>query len=180
MLARYPRALCAIALVTLAFASWLTAAVGADRALKETQLSPRLGLPGQGLSYPQCSPQHQKFLKLQIEGLRRLKELARVEGNKLCAAIETVDQRAIERLIDPKALRQFLTEQQRELLDALGIDLAKIDVAKLMRLLGLDPSRIDLQQIKEQCRQSQGGLERFASDQLARLASEMLRCDNWI
>jgi hypothetical protein len=179
-MARHPRALCMIALVTLTFASPLTPAVGADRALQGRQLSPPFDLPRQSISYPQCSPQYQKFLKLQIEGLRRLKELARTEGNKLCSAIEAVDQRALERLIDPKTLRRFLTERQRELLDALGIDLAKVDVARLMRLLGLDAAGIDLQQIKEQCRQSQGGVDRFASDQLARLASEVLRCDDWI
>jgi len=179
-MARYPRALCVIALGTLTLLAALAPVVGADRALQGAQLSPPFGLPRQGLSYPHCSPQYQKLLKLQIEGLRRLKELARVEGNKLCSAIEAVDQRAVERLIDPKTLRRFLTEQQRELLDALGIDLAKVDVAKLMRLLGLDASGIDLQQIKEQCRQSQGGLDRFASDQLARLASEILRCTDWI
>jgi hypothetical protein len=127
-----------------------------------------------------CAPRTQETLRLEIEALRRLRQLARREGDRLCTRIEAADQRDIERLIDPNSLQSLLSEHQRELLDALGIDLARVDVGKLMRLLGIDPPRLDLQALKQQCRASQGGIERFTSDELERLELEVARCDGRI
>ena len=134
--------------------------------------------PGPILPGNQCSPQYQKLLRLQIEGLKRLKALTRSEGERLCATIEGADQLGIDKLIDPKSLQQLLRPEQREILEALGVDLSKVDVAKLFRLLGVDLSKIDLRQVKEQCRQSQGTLERFATAELGRIENEILRCDD--
>jgi hypothetical protein len=129
-------------------------------------------LPGQ------CSPHYQRLLRRQIEALNRLKRLARTEGERLCAALEAADQRPIAKLLDPKSLEPLLTQRQREVLLALGIDLAKVDVAKLMRLLGVDPRPLDLQRLREQCRRSQDGLDRFASEELAKLEPGFMRCDD--
>ena len=131
-------------------------------------------LPGQ------CSPRDQHLLRLQIEALKRLKRLAGNEGERLCAALEAADQRPIAKLLDPKSLEPLLTQDQREVLLALGIDLAKVDVAKLMRLLGVDLRPLDLRRLREQCRRSQDGLDRFASEELARLEPEFTRCDDRI
>jgi hypothetical protein len=128
----------------------------------------------------QCSPHYQHLLRLQIEALKRLKRLAGNEGERLCVALEAADQRPIAGLLDPKSLEPLLTQRQREVLLALGIDLAKVDVAKLMRLLGVDPRPLDLRRLREQCRQSQDGLGRFASEELARLEPEFMRCDDRI
>jgi hypothetical protein len=127
-----------------------------------------------------CATHTQETLRLEIEALRRLHQLARREGDRLCTRIEAADQLDIERLIDPNSLQSLLSEHQRELLDALGIDLTRVDVAKVMRLLGFDPPRLDLQALKQQCRASQGGIERFASDEVERLELELARCDGRI
>jgi hypothetical protein len=126
----------------------------------------------------QCSPRHQHLLQAQIEALKRLKRLAGNEGERVCAALDAADQRPIARLLDPKSLEPLLTPRQREVLHALGIDLAKVDAAKLMRLLGVDPQPLDLRRLREQCRRSRDGLDRFASEELARLELEALRCDD--
>jgi hypothetical protein len=131
-----------------------------------------------GAIFPgQCSAHDQKHVQLQIEALKRLRDLTRNEGEKLCAAIDAADRLPIDRLLDPKALQPLLTPHQRDVLLALGIDLAKVDVAKLLRLLGVDPHPLDLRQLRDHCRRSQDGLERFASDELARLEAEIMRCD---
>ena len=131
-------------------------------------------LPGQR----NCSTSYLRFLKLQAEGMRQLQRLSRSDGEKLCSALENADTAGIDKLIDPKALEPLLTPDQRDFLGALGIDLGKVNVPKLMQRLGIDLSRIDLRQISQQCRQHQGDLERFASSELARLENEMLRCDD--
>jgi hypothetical protein len=136
--------------------------------------TPREILPGR------CSAQDQRILKLEIEALQRLRRLARGEGEKLCEGIEAVDQLDVHALIDPRSLEQRLTPRQRELLQSLGVDLAKVDVEKFMRLLGIDPPRLDLRRLKQQCRQSQGGIDRFATDELGRLEQEILRCDEHV
>jgi hypothetical protein len=154
-----PKTLCVIAI-----------AVGAA-----WQGPPLLGAGGEHapmLAAAQCSPQYQRLLQLQIQMLKRIQKLARSEGERLCVAVEAADQP--DRLIDPKALSKLLTQDERELLDALGIDVSRVNIGKLMRLLGID---LDLRELKHQCRQAQGGLERFASDELGRLASEVLRCE---
>jgi hypothetical protein len=133
------------------------------------QLPPPLG---------QCSPQQQSFLKLQIEGFKQLQRLTRREGEALCATLEEADQLGVDKLIDPKRLEPLLTPQQRELLEAFGLDLSKVNVAKIMRQLGIDLSRIDLRQLKQQCRTSKSELERFATNELSRLENETLRCDD--
>ena len=117
---------------------------------------------------------------MEIEALRRLQQLARREGDRLCAGLEAADGRDLERLIDPNSLQSLLSDHQRKLLDALGIDLARVDVGKVMRLLGIDPPRLDLQALKQQCRRSQDGIERFASEELGRLEQEVARCDGRI
>jgi len=139
-------------------------------------LPPPLGapLPGQR----NCSPSYQRLLKLQAEGMRQLQRLSRGDGEKLCSALEKADVTGIDKLIDPKALEPLLTPDQRDFLGALGIDLGKVNIAKLMERLGIDLSRIDLRQITQQCRQHQGDLERFGASELARLQNEMLLCDD--
>ena len=49
-----------------------------------------------------------------------------------------------------------------------------------MRELGIDPAQIDLRQLKQQCRQSQGDIDRFATSEIRRLEDEILRCDDRI
>jgi len=142
------------------------------------QLPPPLGAPGPVIPGRQCSPQQQSFLKLQIEGFKQLQRLTRREGEALCATLEEADQLGVDKLIDPKRLEPLLTPQQRELLEAFGLDLSKVNVAKIMRQLGIDLSRIDLRQLKQQCRTSKSELERFATNELSRLENETLRCDD--
>ena len=147
------------------------------RGLEPAQLLPPpfgAPLPGQR----NCSASYQRLLKLQADGMRQLLRLSRGDGEKLCSALENTDVKGIDKLIDPKALEPLLTPDQRDFLGALGIDLGKVNVAKLMERLGIDLSRIDLRQITQQCRQHQGDLERFATSELARLEIEMLRCDD--
>ena len=155
------------------------ALAGPDR--QGSNLRPAQTAPAPNAARPmfgQCSPHYQHLLQLQIEALRRLKQLAGNEGERLCAALEAADQRSIAALLDPKSLEPLLTRRQREVLLALGVDLAKVDVAKLMRLLGVDPQPLDLRRLREQCRRSQDGVDRFASEELARLEPEILRCDD--
>ena len=133
-------------------------------------------LPGQR----NCAAPYQRLLKLQAEGMRQLLRLSHGDGEKLCSALENADVTGIDKLIDPKALEPLLTPDQRDFLGALGIDLGKVNVPKLIERLGIDLSRIDLRQITQQCRQHQGDLERFATSELARLENEMLRCDDRI
>jgi hypothetical protein len=143
------------------------------------QLPPPFGQPGPIVPGPQrCSPQYQRLLKLQAEGMRQLQRLSRGEGEKLCATLEGADLQGVDKFLDPKALEPLLTPDQRDLLGALGIDLGKVNVAKLMQRLGIDLSRVDLRQLTQQCRQSQGGLDRFAASELARVENEIIRCDD--
>ena len=93
---------------------------------------------------------------------------------------ESADTLGVDKLVDPKALQRFLTPEQRELVEAFGVDLSKVNVARIMRLLGVDLSKVDLRQFKHQCRQSQGEIDRFASNELGRLESEMIRCDDHV
>ena len=164
-----------------AFAAVLATTSGAapmrTRDIAEAQLlPPPFGAPLPG---PQsCSAHYQRILKLQAEGMRQLRRLSRRDGEKLCSTLESADLNGIDRLIDPKALEPLLTPDQRDLLGALGIDLGKVNVPKLMQRLGIDLSRIDLRQITQQCRQYQGDLERFVASELARLEEELLRCDD--
>ena len=146
--------------------------------VQHTQLPPPFGRPGPLVPGLQsCSPQYQRLLKLQAEGMRQLQRLSRGEGDKLCSTLESADAQGVDKLIDPKALEPLLTPDQRDLLGALGIDLGKVNVAKLMQRLGIDLSRVDLRQLTQQCRQSQGGLDRFAASELARVENEIIRCD---
>ena len=115
-----------------------------------------------------------------MQGMRQLQLLSRAQGEQLCSTLEGADELGVDKLVDPKALQRFLTPEQRELLEAFGLDLAKVDVAKIMRLLGVDLSRIDLRQLKHQCRQGQGELDRYATNELGRLESEIVRCDDRI
>ena len=149
--------------------------------VEPAQLPPPFGAPGPIVPGIQsCSPQYQRLLKLQIEGLRQLRRLSRSEGETLCTALESADTLGVDKLIDPKALQRFLTPEQRELAEAFGVDLSKVNVARIMRLLGVDMSQIDLRQLKHQCRQSQGEMDRFAANELARLEKDMTRCDDRI
>jgi hypothetical protein len=141
------------------------------------QLPPPFGAPGPITPGPQrCTPQYQGLLKLQMQGMRQLQLLSRAQGEQLCSAIEDADTLGVDKFVDPRGLQRFLTPEQREALEAFGIDLAKVDVAKIMRLLGVDLSRIDLPRIKHQCRQGQGELDRYATNELGRLRRDR-RCD---
>ena len=146
-----------------------------------TQLPPPFGAPEPIFPPPpSCSPQYQRLMKLQIDGMRRLQSLSRSEGDMLCATLETTDQLGVDKLIDPKLLQRFLTPDQKDLLESLGVDLSKVNVGKIMRRLGIDLSQIDLRQLTHQCRQSQGELDRFATSELGRLEKEIMRCDDRI
>ena len=174
MRCRYLGALGAFAAV---LATTSSAAPTQTRDIAEAQLlPPPFGAPLPGPR--SCSEHYQRILKLQAEAMRQLQRLSRGDGEKLCSALENADLNGIDKLIDPKALEPLLTPDQRDLLGALGIDLGKVNVPKLMQRLGIDLSRIDLRQITQQCRQHQGDLERFATSELARLENEMLRCDD--
>jgi hypothetical protein len=127
---------------------------------------------------PQCSAQERRMLQLEIKALQRLRQLARGDGDKLCAGIEAADRIDVAKLIDPKSLDALLSDHQRDLLRALGVDIAKIDVAQLMRLLGIDSPRLDLRVLQQQCRQTQGGIERFAREQLGELEQAIARCED--
>jgi hypothetical protein len=169
----------ASALWVIAILLPIAAVAGPDR--QRSDLRPAQWPPprnGAGPTFDQCSPHHQHLVQLKIEALKRLKRLAGNEGERLCAALEAADQRPIASLLDPKSLEPLLTRRQREALLALGVDLGKVDVAKLMRLLGIDPQPLDLRQLREQCRRSQDGLDRFASEEIGRLEPEILRCDD--
>ena len=124
-----------------------------------------------------CAPQYQKLLKLQADAMRQLQRLSRGEGDKLCSTLESADLQGVDKLIDPKSLEKLLSPDQRDLLDAFGIDLGKVNVAKIMRRLGIDPAQLDLRQIKQQCRQGQDGIDRFAASELERVEKEIIRCD---
>lgn len=141
------------------------------------QLPPPFAAPG---PMQKCTPQYQSLLKLQMQGMRQLQLLSRAQGEQLCSAIEDADTLGVDKFVDPKGLQRLLTPEQREALEAFGIDLAKVDVAKIMRLLGVDLSRIDLRKIKHQCRQGQGELDRYATSEIGRLESEIVRCDDRI
>jgi len=147
--------------------------------VQRTQLPPPFSgrpiLPGQ-----KCAPDYQKILKLQLEAYKALQRLTRRDGEKLCASLEGADELGIQKFLDPKAIQPLLTPQQRELLGAFGVDLSKVDVAKIMHLLGIDLSQIDLRQLKEQCRVSQGEIDRFASQELNRVEEQLFRCDDRI
>lgn len=145
------------------------------------QLPPPFGAPGPVIpGLQRCTPQYQSLLKLQMEGMRQLQRLTRAQGEQICSAIEDAETLGVDKFVDPSALQRLLTPEQREALQAFGIDLAKVDVAKIMRLLGVDLSRIDLRRIKHQCRQGQGELDRYATSELGRLESEIFRCDDRI
>jgi hypothetical protein len=148
--------------------------------LERAQLPPPFGAPGPIPGLRSCSPQHQRLLKLQLEGMRQLQRLSRSQGETLCASIDGAAELGVDKFLEPKALRRFLTPEQRDALGAFGIDLDKVDVAKIMRLLGVDLSRVDLRQLRNQCRQGQGELERFASSEIGRLENELTRCDERI
>ncbi len=145
------------------------------------QLPPPPGVPRRGAPGAQsCSPQYQRLLKLQIEGIRQLQRLSRGGGETLCSTIESADLLGVDKLVDPKMLQRLLTPEQRELMDSFGFDLSKVNVAKIMRMLGIDPSQIDLRQFRHQCRQSQGDIDRFATSEIRRLEDEIFRCDDRI
>jgi hypothetical protein len=167
----------AILLPTAASTGTLTQIQGK---LELSKLPPPFGVSGPIIPGRQCSPQYQSLLKLQIEAFKRLQRLSRREGEALCATLEGANQLGVDKLIDPKALEPLLTQRQRELLDALGMDLSKVNVAKVMRLLGVDLSRIDLRQLKQQCRASRGELDRFATSELERVEAEIFRCGDWV
>jgi hypothetical protein len=142
----------------------------------QAQVPSRFGrppLPGQ-----QCAPEYQKILKLELEAYWALQRLSRGGGEKLCASLESADELGVQKFLDPKAIEPLLTPQQRELLGAFGLDLSKVDIAKALRLLGVDLSQIDMRRLKQQCRESQGELDRFASRELSRVEGALLRCDD--
>jgi hypothetical protein len=155
-----------------------TAALSGAGFLQRTQLPPPFGAPPSTVPGKQCAPEYQKILKLQKDAFSALQKLSRRDGETLCASLENAEQLGVSKFLDPKAIEPLLTPQQRELLGAFGIDLSKVDVAKAMRLLGVDLSQIDLRQLKQQCRQSQGELDRFATRELNRVEEQLFRCDD--
>ena len=154
-----------------------TGASSGDVRVQQTQLPPPFGAPPP-IPGKQCAPETQKILKLQRDAFKTLQRLSRRDGEKLCASLEDADQLGVQKFLDPKAIEPLLTPQQRELLGAFGIDLSKVDVAKIMRLLGVDLSQIDVRQLKQQCRESQGELDRFATRELNRVEEQLFRCDD--
>jgi hypothetical protein len=184
MRSRYPGTLGAVAagIFAAGIATTVPIPISSAQATRTHAVEPAQLLPpplGAPLPGPRnCSSAYQRLLKLQAEGMRQLLRLSRGDGEKLCSALENADTTGIDKLIDPKALEPLLTPDQRDVLGALGIELGKVNVPKLMQRLGIDLSRIDLRQITQQCRQHQGDLERFATGELERLENEMLRCDD--
>ena len=154
-----------------------TAASSIETQVQRTQLPPPFGAPRPIIPGNQCAPESQKILKLQLGAFKALQRLTRRDCEMLCASLESAEQLGVQKILDPRAMEPLLTPQQRELLGAFGIELSKVDVAKIMRLLGVDLSQIDLRQLKQQCRSSQGELERFATSELNRVESELSRCD---
>ncbi len=153
----------------------------AQPSAEPAQLPPPFGAPGPIFpAPPSCSPQFQRLLKLQLDGMRRLQSLSRSEGNMLCSTLESTDQLGVGKLIDPKLLQQWLTPDQKDLLESFGVDLSKVNVGKIMRRLGIDLSQIDLRQLTHQCRQSQGEIDRFATSEVGRLEREIMLCDDRI
>jgi hypothetical protein len=132
MKSRYLGALGGIA-VLLATASF--AGSGPTPRIEGAQLPPPFGAPRPIIPGQSCSPQYQRLLKLQAEGMRQLQRLSRSEGEKLCATLESTDLHGVDKLLDPKALEPLLTPDQRDLLGAFGIDLSKVDMAKIMQRL---------------------------------------------
>ena len=154
-----------------------TVASSGEMQMQRTQLPPPFGAQRPIIPGNQCAPESQKILKLQLEAFKALQRFTRRDGEMLCASLESAEQLGVQKFLDPKAIEPLLTPQQRELLGAFGIDLSKVDVAKIMRQLGVDISQIDLRQLKQQCRTSQGQLERFATSELNRVESELSSCD---
>jgi hypothetical protein len=150
----------------------------AEQRAESAQLPSPFGAPDPIIPGRQCSSQYQSLLKLQMEAFKQLQRLAQREGQSLCATLERADLLGIDKFIDPKFLEPLLTPQQRELLQALGVDLSKVNVARIMRLLGVDLPQIDLRQLKQQCQTSKSELDRFATNELDRLQSEISRCDD--
>jgi hypothetical protein len=149
--------------------------------LDRIQLPPPFGAPGPVIpGPPQCTTQYQKLIRLQVEAIRQLQRLSRGQGETLCSSIEGADELGVDKFLDPKMLQRFLTPEQRDALQAFGIDLSKVDIYKIMRLFGVDLSRIDLRQLKSQCRLTQGEVDRFATTELGRLEREWARCDDHI
>jgi hypothetical protein len=162
----------AVALVSTAALAQPGHAPGIERA----QLPLPYAVPGPR----SCSAQAQKLLKMQMDAMRQLQRLSRKEGDTLCAALDSADTMGVDKFLDLKGLQRFLRPEQRELMEAFGFDLAKVDIAKVMRLFGVDLSQIDLRQLRHQCRQGQGEIDRFASSEIGRLENEMIRCDDRI
>jgi len=132
-----------------------------------------------GAPWPtQCSARDRRTLQLELKALERLQQLAHGDGSTLCTGLEGADQVDVSKLIDPKSLDARLTDSQRELLRALGVDIAKLDVAKVLRLLGFDSPRLNLRALQQRCRQTRDGIERFAREQRDRLEQQLLRCED--
>jgi hypothetical protein len=166
----------AIAAVVAAASSAALAGEARAPGVERAQLPLPYAMPGPR----SCSPQAQRFMRMQIDAMRQLQRLSRKEGDTLCTAIEGAETMGVDKFLDLKSLQRFLKPEQRELLEAFGFDASKVDVAKIMRLFGVDLSQIDLRQLRAQCRQGQGEIDRFASSELGRLETEMLRCDDRI
>jgi hypothetical protein len=158
----------------VAIASLLPMAALADPSAPGQRVQSAHGTPWRA----QCSPEHRRLFELELRALRRLDELALGDGDKLCAALKADDQVDVSKLIDPKLLDAWLSDRQRQLLRALGVDIAKLDVAKVMSLLGIAAPRLDLRTLQQQCRQAQGGIERFTRERRERLQGELLRCED--
>src|SRR6476659_4374977 len=109
--------------------------------VKLVQMPSPFGAPRPIIAGQQCSREVQKILKLQRDAFKALQRLSRRDGETLCSSLESADQLGISKFLGPKAVEPHLTPQQRELLGAFGIDLSKVNVAKIMRLLGVDVSQ---------------------------------------
>src|SRR6476661_3836685 len=95
-----------------------TAALAGQSSAPGVEKAQMLPLPGA----QSCVPEYKKLLKVQAEAMRQLQRLSRGEGDKLCSTLESADLQGVDKLIDPKSLEKLLTPDQRDLLDALGID----------------------------------------------------------
>ena len=129
---------------------------------------------------PECAPQAKAFASTQLLMFRRIRELAKTEGAKVCEQLESANVLGVDKLVDPKLLKQFLTPEMRDLLDALGVDLDKVDMGKLMRLLGIDASKLDLRELKNQCSKSKEGAEQYLVSEIKRLEKQLSLCDDSI
>jgi hypothetical protein len=127
---------------------------------------------------PQCEPQAKTMNGAQLLMYKRLRDMAKKEGEQFCQKVEA-EMPPLE-MLDPKQLKFLITPEMREFLRALGVDVDKIDVTRLLKYLGIDASQFDLKALKNTCRTSKADVERFIAGEIKRLQTEEALCGDSI